>query len=58
MDYSADNEAHIEAADPQEEDPYEVRWDKGGSDSMNPRTMDTLRKWVTVLILSASSLCV
>ncbi|KAF4210927.1 hypothetical protein CNMCM5878_003425 [Aspergillus fumigatiaffinis] len=58
MVYNADNGANIEAADPREDDPYEVRWDDGDNDSMNPRSMDTLRKWVTVLILSASSLCV
>ena len=33
MDYSADNEAHTEAADSQEEDLYEVRWNDGDSDS-------------------------
>jgi hypothetical protein len=58
MDSSADNGAYIEAADSQEKDHYEVRWDDGDSDSMNPRSMHTLRKWVTVSILSASSLCV
>lgn len=58
MDYTADNGAYIEAADPQEENPYEVRWDDRDSGSMNPRSMDTWRKWVTVLVVSASSLCV
>ncbi|KUL81440.1 hypothetical protein ZTR_09543 [Talaromyces verruculosus] len=58
MDHTADNGAYIEVADPQQENPYEVRWDDRDSDSMNPRSMDTWRKWVTVLIVSASSLCV
>ena len=36
---------------------WEVKWD-GDHDPMNPRSMSTPRKWVIVLIVSASSLCV
>jgi len=36
---------------------FEVRWD-GDHDPMNPRSMGTARKWIIVIILSASSLCV
>jgi hypothetical protein len=41
-----------------EKDPYEVRWDGGDNDPMNPRNLGFGRKWVVVLIVSASSLCV
>ena len=41
-----------------EKDPYEVRWEGGDNDAMNPRSMGLGRKWVVVLIVSASSLCV
>ncbi len=36
---------------------FEVRWE-GGDDPANPRSLSTLRKWIVVLILSVSSLCV
>ena len=36
---------------------FEVQWD-GDNDPMNPRSMGRARKWVIVLIVSASSLCV
>lgn len=41
-----------------EKDPYEVRWEGGDNDPLNPRSMGLGRKWVVVLIVSASSLCV
>ncbi|KAH8803030.1 major facilitator superfamily domain-containing protein [Xylogone sp. PMI_703] len=41
-----------------EKDPYEVKWDGGDNDPMNPRNMPLMRKWIVVLIVSASSLCV
>lgn len=39
-------------------DPFEVHWDGGDRDPMNPRSRSKARKWVVVLIVSASSLCV
>lgn len=39
------------------EEPYLVAWD-GDADPLNPRSMTTLRRWMIVLICSASSLCV
>jgi hypothetical protein len=39
------------------EQPYLVTWD-GDADPENPRSMSNLRRWVIVLICSASSLCV
>jgi hypothetical protein len=39
------------------EEPYLVTWD-GDADPLNPRSMSNLRRWVIVLICSASSLCV
>jgi hypothetical protein len=41
--------------DPEKE--FEVHWD-GDNDLMNPRSMSKPRKWLIVLILSATSLCV
>jgi hypothetical protein len=41
-----------------EKDPFEVQWDGGETDRMNPRSMSYARKWVIVLVVSASSLCV
>jgi hypothetical protein len=39
------------------EQPYIVTWD-GDADPENPRSMSKLRRWIIVLICSASSLCV
>lgn len=39
------------------EQPYLVTWD-GDADPENPRSMSMLRRWMIVLICSASSLCV
>ncbi|KAM7207434.1 putative multidrug protein [Naviculisporaceae sp. PSN 640] len=39
-------------------DPYEVRWEGGDSDPLNPRSMPLWRKWVIVGITSFGSLCV
>ena len=41
-----------------EKDPYEVRWEGGDNDPLNPRSMRLGRKWIVVVIVSASSLCV
>ncbi|KAL5318914.1 hypothetical protein ACEPPN_013982 [Leptodophora sp. 'Broadleaf-Isolate-01'] len=41
-----------------EKDPYDVVWDGGDMDPLNPRSMTMARKWLVVLIVSASSLCV
>ena len=41
-----------------EKDQYEVGWDDGENDPMNPRGMSLARKWVVVIVVSASSLCV
>jgi hypothetical protein len=43
---------------PVEKDPYEVRWEGGDSDPLNPRSMTMARKWLVVIIVSLSSLCV
>jgi hypothetical protein len=39
-------------------DPYEVRWEDGDNDPMNPRSRKNFTKWVIVLICAASSFCV
>lgn len=39
------------------EQPFLVTWD-GDADPLNPRSMSKLRRWLIVLICSASSLCV
>ena len=36
---------------------FEVTWD-GDNDPMNPRSMPKLRRWLIVLVVSASSVCV
>ena len=36
---------------------FAVKWD-GGEDPMNLRNMGTARKWMIVLLVSTSSLCV
>lgn len=36
---------------------FKVQWD-GDNDPMNPRSMGKARKWVIVLVVSTSSLCV
>lgn len=36
---------------------FEVTWD-GDDDPMNPRSMPKLRRWLIVLVVSASSVCV
>ncbi|KAF4632729.1 hypothetical protein G7Y89_g5400 [Cudoniella acicularis] len=48
----------VEAAGESTKDPFEVRWDGGDNDPMNPRSMSMARRWLIVLIVSASSLCV
>jgi hypothetical protein len=44
-----------EAGRPKED--FDVQWD-GDHDPMDPRNMGTARKWMVVVILSTSSLCV
>lgn len=41
-----------------EKDPFEVHWEGGDADSLNPRSFGKGRKWVIVIIVSMSSLCV
>ncbi|KAB8293881.1 hypothetical protein EYC80_009360 [Monilinia laxa] len=48
----------IEAQRADEKDPFEVRFDGGDSDPMCPRSMAHGRKWLIVIIVSASSFCV
>lgn len=38
-------------------DPYDVQW-SGDDDPMNPRNMKHAKKWVVVIIVSLSSMCV
>jgi hypothetical protein len=40
------------------EQAFEVQWEGGDADPLNPRRMSRLRKWLIVLVISASSLCV
>lgn len=48
------SQEHGQPHDPEKE--FEVHWD-GDNDPMNPRSMSKPRKWLIVLILSATSLC-
>lgn len=56
---SKDEESGITAVgdDGVNEKEFEVTWD-GDDDPMNPKSMAYARKWIIVVILSASSLCV
>ncbi len=47
-----------EAVASREKDPFEVHWDGGDSDPMNVRSLKKARKWIIVLIISVSSICV
>jgi hypothetical protein len=42
----------------EEKDPFEVGWENGERDPMNPRSKSKITKWAIVLICSVSSLCV
>ncbi len=50
--------ADAEAVGVREKDPFEVHWDGGDSDPMNVRSFSKPRKWIIVLIVSISSICV
>lgn len=43
---------------PGEKDPFEVDWENGEMDPLNPRRKSMLAKWAIVMICSTSSLCV
>ncbi|KAI4747425.1 MFS general substrate transporter [Aureobasidium sp. EXF-12298] len=57
---SKDEESGITAVGDEgaHEKEFEVTWDGGDDDPMNPRSMAYARKWIIVIIVSASSLCV
>jgi hypothetical protein len=46
-----------EEARPDRPNAFEVGWD-GDVDPLNPRSLGRARKWIVVLIVSATSLCV
>lgn len=52
------NTEDIERQGVDEKDPFEVRFDGGESDPMCPRSIAHGRKWLIVIIVSASSFCV
>lgn len=41
-----------------EKDPFEVGWENGGKDPLNPRNKRKITKWAIVLICSLASFCV
>lgn len=41
-----------------EKDPFEVGWEDGDNDPLNPRSKSKLVKWSIVILCSLSSLCV
>lgn len=41
-----------------EKDQFDVQWEDGEKDPLNPRSMSKAKKWLVVLIVSASSFCV
>ncbi|KAL1871180.1 hypothetical protein VTK73DRAFT_2231 [Phialemonium thermophilum] len=42
----------------QDKDPFEVSWENGDEDPLNPRSMKLWRKWTIVLITCSGSFCV
>lgn len=54
----SDESGGVAAVAQTEKDPFEVQWESGDSDGMNPRSMAFGRKWLVVVIVSASSMCV
>jgi hypothetical protein len=57
-DIEDDIEEGTVGAAPVEKDSFEVRWEGGDDDPGCPRSMSHAKKWVVVIIVSASSLCV
>jgi len=51
-----DDDAAPEA--PEQKDPFEVVWDGGDADPLNPRSLPLWRKWSIVAITSMGSFCV
>ncbi|KAK0120190.1 hypothetical protein ONS95_011596 [Cadophora gregata] len=56
-DDNEDSGQDVEGGVP-DKDPFDVVWEGGDLDPLNPRSMTTARKWLVVIIVSASSLCV
>lgn len=55
---SVDNDAADVEQGNEEKDPYEVGWEDGENDPMNPKNKKKAMKWVIVLICATASLCV
>ncbi|KAM3065181.1 hypothetical protein ACMFMG_010377 [Clarireedia jacksonii] len=54
-----DHPSHdVEGGHAAEKDPHEVRWEGGDNDPMCPRSIAHGKKWLIVVIVSASSFCV
>ncbi len=56
--YGCDDHDDVEAADDGEKDPFEVHWENGEEDPLNPKSKRYFQKWDIVIIVSLSSLCV
>lgn len=55
--FAEDDERPSKSTGDTDGEPFLVGWD-GDADPMNPRSMSKLRRWIIVLIVSSSSLCV
>lgn len=53
-----EDEVGVDGGDLAVVDEWEVKWEGGESDPLNPRSLSMFKKWIVVLIVSASSLCV
>lgn len=53
-----DEENDVEQQAGEDKDPWEVSWENGDLDPMNPRSMRKAKKWAVVLTVSLASLCV
>lgn len=56
--YSCDANVPAPSDEVDEKDPFEVGWNNGDADPLNPRSLGKLRKWFIVIIISFASFCV
>jgi hypothetical protein len=60
--YGVDDEQEDETSTEQngrpEKDPFEVGWDGGDDDPLNPRSFSKARKWMITFIVAQASFCV
>lgn len=58
VDGGEDDDDQQQIETPPEKDPFEVGWDDGDNDPLCPRSFNTGRRWLIVVIVSMASFCV